>query len=147
MDEIGSDRNSIMVDGAYNGTEQKIELERLLDSFQGEKYLVEMQNIGRAKNLRNHRTLYKGDIACPKWLNQGFAVTEKGVYYCLKAALENHESLKLTNEFEKEDIIDALESINPRMLNRNIKRIYRRLKPEITKKFSHACEICDYLKI
>lgn len=142
LEEITTDRNPIRIDGAYDGIE---EFSSFYEQYSGRVDLrfCPIEKIGRAKNLKNQEVLTLEELYCPKWKQPGFVVSELGVHYCLRGALNNNSNLQLTDGYEPEQIWKGLDHFEPQFINKRMHKFYKSLEDEEKSNYHHPCDVCE----
>ncbi len=98
-----------------------------------------MQNLGNANNLQNEN--YSSSKRCPKGINKGFVATPKGVFYCIRGAMNNIETLKVGPMGNPKQVKLALDSISVRNIDSQLKYGFA----QSNKKYNNQCDLCEEL--
>ncbi|MBW6451334.1 MAG: radical SAM protein [DPANN group archaeon] len=144
LHDLTHNRNKITIDGAYNGVNGIKKIQSYLDETTFDYMLIPMQSMGRATNLVNQNILDNNKLSCPKGDKKGFVITDDGVYYCLRTALTSNPCFKLSDSYDVEEILHALDCFNSSSINSSIVSLYDNLSPqEIIDNYHYPCDLCE----
>lgn len=140
LEKMSRGRNVFQLDGAYNGTE---ELDKLLELINGRWDFkpIQVQRIGRGKDIYNLGKIDDPKIYCPKRDNKGFTIAPSGVYFCFRSALNRNERMKISDRYDSEMIADFFNGHSTHSLNVKLKKKYVEVKDEV----NYVCDVCERL--
>ncbi len=139
LQRLAAHRNPVEVDGSYNGPGERAAIKELTRHV-GHIHPIPVRAMGRARAMEVHGEVDPNRVRCPRGVPFGFVISEAGVFYCLRGAMNNVAGTLMVDDHDPELLARRLDATSREAIDDRLDRHYRDT-PDA--RYAHACDICE----